>query len=135
MILITSLGLDDNFSTTIWSLVEIDVGIVCACLPTVKPILSRCFPQSRSPYPNELSTIPYRYRGDNLNSNVQVSLPLNKLAEIESNITTKTTGDITEERIENIDIEYGGVNDEVRGDIYTSTAVAQASVQKNQRIS
>jgi len=64
-----------------------------------------------------------------------VSLPLNKLAEIESNITTKTTGDITEERIENIDIEYGGVNDEVRGDIYTSTAVAQASVQKNQRIS
>lgn len=28
-----------------WSLIEINIGIICACLPTLKPIVDRLFPQ------------------------------------------------------------------------------------------
>ena len=34
----------DNSDAAIWSNIEANVGIICACLPTIKPIISRVFP-------------------------------------------------------------------------------------------
>lgn len=36
---------DDNAATAYWSLVEIDIGIVCVSLPTVRPLLRRLVPR------------------------------------------------------------------------------------------
>lgn len=53
----------DNFETMIWSTLELNVGIICACMPSMRQILARIFPrvfggeQSRQRY--------YRYgKGD-----------------------------------------------------------------------
>ncbi|KAL8688973.1 MAG: hypothetical protein Q9218_005243 [Villophora microphyllina] len=35
---------DDNYGAAIWSAIESNVGIVCACLPTFKPLIDRFFP-------------------------------------------------------------------------------------------
>ena len=34
----------DNFDAAAWSTVESNVGIICASLPTLKPLISRLFP-------------------------------------------------------------------------------------------
>lgn len=34
----------DNANTAIWSAVEVNVGVICACLPTLKPLFIRVFP-------------------------------------------------------------------------------------------
>ena len=35
---------DDNYGAAVWSVIESNVGIVCASLPTFKPLLERLFP-------------------------------------------------------------------------------------------
>jgi hypothetical protein len=35
----------DNVGAATWSSVELNVGIICACLPTIKPVLSHFFPR------------------------------------------------------------------------------------------
>ncbi|KAI9054553.1 hypothetical protein LZ554_001709 [Drepanopeziza brunnea f. sp. 'monogermtubi'] len=35
----------DNTGTAIWSAVELNTAIVCACLPSMKPVVSRLFPR------------------------------------------------------------------------------------------
>ncbi|KAB8226401.1 hypothetical protein BDV33DRAFT_226894 [Aspergillus novoparasiticus] len=36
-----------HFKVTLanWCMIEINVGIICACLPTMRPLLARCFPR------------------------------------------------------------------------------------------
>lgn len=38
----------DNVSSSCWSIGELCSGITCACLPTLRPLLSRCLPGMRS---------------------------------------------------------------------------------------
>lgn len=33
--------LDDGVNPLLWSLIEVDLGIMCACIPTVKPLFTR----------------------------------------------------------------------------------------------
>ena len=33
----------DNYSVTLWSVIEINVGIICACMPTLRIALARAF--------------------------------------------------------------------------------------------
>lgn len=35
----------DNWSTGIWSTIEINVGIICACMPSLRLLLIRAFPK------------------------------------------------------------------------------------------
>ncbi|EKD15174.1 hypothetical protein MBM_06390 [Drepanopeziza brunnea f. sp. 'multigermtubi' MB_m1] len=35
----------DNAATAIWSAVEVNTAIVCACMPSMKPVVSRLFPR------------------------------------------------------------------------------------------
>lgn len=35
---------DDNVGAAAWSAVECNTGIICACLPTLKPLIARLFP-------------------------------------------------------------------------------------------
>ncbi|KAH8899178.1 hypothetical protein GQ53DRAFT_299506 [Thozetella sp. PMI_491] len=34
----------DNVDSSVWSITEICSGIICACLPTLRPLISRCIP-------------------------------------------------------------------------------------------
>jgi rhodopsin domain-containing protein len=34
----------DNIGVANWSCIELNTGIVCACLPTIKPLLAKFFP-------------------------------------------------------------------------------------------
>lgn len=36
---------DDNVAAASWSAVECNVGIICACLPTLRPLISRMMPR------------------------------------------------------------------------------------------
>lgn len=36
---------DDNVAAASWSAVECNVGIICACLPTLRPLISRIMPR------------------------------------------------------------------------------------------
>ncbi|KAL4759500.1 uncharacterized protein BDW70DRAFT_161601 [Aspergillus foveolatus] len=45
----------DNVGAATWSAVECNVGIVCACLPTLRPLLSRMIPQLLSSHNNPRS--------------------------------------------------------------------------------
>ncbi|KAH7304656.1 hypothetical protein BKA65DRAFT_560415 [Rhexocercosporidium sp. MPI-PUGE-AT-0058] len=49
----------DNTNTAIWSIVEINVGIICSCLATLRPIISRCFPCVLGRY-SQTATLPAR---------------------------------------------------------------------------
>jgi hypothetical protein len=35
---------DDNVGAASWSAIECNTGIICACLPTLKPLIARLFP-------------------------------------------------------------------------------------------
>ena len=37
--------LDDNLDAAIWSCVEANVGICCACVPTLKPLIAAIYPR------------------------------------------------------------------------------------------
>lgn len=41
--LLTNLA-DDNVGAATWSAIECNVGIICACLPTLRPLMSRFLP-------------------------------------------------------------------------------------------
>ncbi|KAL4812801.1 hypothetical protein BDW67DRAFT_193222 [Aspergillus spinulosporus] len=45
----------DNVGAATWSAVECNVGIICACLPTLRPLISRMIPQLLSSYNNPRS--------------------------------------------------------------------------------
>lgn len=36
--------LDNNYGAGVWSVIECNVGVVCASLPTFKPLIDHCFP-------------------------------------------------------------------------------------------
>src|SRR5271155_524357 len=36
----------DNVGAATWSSVELNVGIMCACLPTLRPLMNRLFPHA-----------------------------------------------------------------------------------------
>ncbi|KAH6706333.1 hypothetical protein BKA61DRAFT_558837 [Leptodontidium sp. MPI-SDFR-AT-0119] len=67
----------------VWCTIEIDVGIICACLPTLKPVLRRHFPillgssgrvSSRTPQSGRRHTLGYRpdFELSNVSSNRDV---------------------------------------------------------------
>ena len=35
---------DNNYGAAVWSAIECNVGVVCASLPTFKPLIDHCFP-------------------------------------------------------------------------------------------
>ncbi|KAL4974400.1 hypothetical protein BDW66DRAFT_161313 [Aspergillus desertorum] len=45
----------DNVGAATWSAVECNVGIICACLPTLRPLISRMIPQLLSSHNNPKS--------------------------------------------------------------------------------
>ena len=34
----------DNAPTVIWSIFELNISLICACLPAIRPLLGHCFP-------------------------------------------------------------------------------------------
>ncbi|KAK0624600.1 hypothetical protein B0T17DRAFT_245961 [Bombardia bombarda] len=52
----------DNVASSCWSVGEICSGITCACLPTLRPLLSKCVPSMRSPSGNGSSGRGYHQK-------------------------------------------------------------------------
>ncbi|KAF7167865.1 hypothetical protein CNMCM6106_003259 [Aspergillus hiratsukae] len=51
-----------NGPAATWSSIEADIAIVCACLPSLQPLLSRICPRLLSPRPRPLDTLSQRQR-------------------------------------------------------------------------
>ena len=55
----------DNVPTSYWTVVELNCGILCACLPTLRPLLRKLFPMADPSEPRSgkgtLSTIGEKY--------------------------------------------------------------------------
>lgn len=49
--------LDDNVGAATWSAIECNVGIICACMPTLRPLISRFVPHLLSSF--STNTEPY----------------------------------------------------------------------------
>ena len=54
-ILITQVGVGHNVDIAVWSNIEVNVGIICASLPAVKPVVSRFFPHLLSSNKSKLT--------------------------------------------------------------------------------
>jgi len=117
---------DDNINSAIWSAVEVNLGIICACLPTLKPLVSRCFPHLLLSNRKELTltTIPYDYPGEQLNSTTLLSLPPAKLADREITHITTTRVSAIERRPS--DLEMGSKREEeIWKDIFVTREIVQ----------
>lgn len=85
----------DNAPAAYWSAVELNCGILCACLPTLRPLIQRVIPQLLSTrgataktgtgISHKLSTIPKRSRRD-----IEEGIYIRK--DIELHSTTELTG-------------------------------------------
>ena len=54
----TNYNTGDNTNAAIWSIIELDMGIICASLPTIKPVISRLFPRLLSSNGSREATQP-----------------------------------------------------------------------------
>ncbi|PVH68212.1 hypothetical protein DL98DRAFT_384448, partial [Cadophora sp. DSE1049] len=52
----------DNAETAIWSNIEVTAGIICACMPATKALISRFFPHLLSKNHSRQSTLPSQGR-------------------------------------------------------------------------
>lgn len=62
----------DQYGVANWSTVEINVGIICACMPAMRLVLVRCFPRilgSTKKYPSQPSGNYKRSVGDRFDGN------------------------------------------------------------------
>lgn len=69
----------DNWDVVRWSTIEVNIGVICACLPPLRVLLIRAFPQlsgSRSNYPSQMNQAYEAGKGSRgaiaLNSKVQL---------------------------------------------------------------
>ena len=77
---------DDNVGAASWSAIECNVGIICACLPTLRPLVSRILPCTNWSYNRSVDsynmpsrqTPTYSKRADDVESGV-VMTDTNKL--------------------------------------------------------
>ena len=49
---------DDNYGAAVWSSIESNMGVVCACLPTFKALIDRLFPSLLGHSPNRSREYP-----------------------------------------------------------------------------
>jgi hypothetical protein len=90
----------DNYPVSLWSTVEINVGIICASMPTLRLILVRIFPRLAShssygpSYPNNSGGGPYasgRRRASQSRRTGNLSHKSNKSGNIRSGIENEPT--------------------------------------------
>jgi hypothetical protein len=126
----------DNTDASIWSIIEVDTGIICASLPTIKPIISRLFPRLLSSSRSKQATQPsHKYPTNGFNSTNPLSDPFGKAAirldDVESSTQRTVTKVETSERgLENIARERDmGDNDK---EIFVTTSLAMDVERKSE---
>ena len=78
----------DNVPTSIWSNIEVYLGIICASLPTIRPIIERLFPRAISRTRSGGSSLPTNtFRSHNNNT---ITGPPIRLDDIEGRMKTVT---------------------------------------------
>jgi hypothetical protein len=114
----------DNAEAAIWTIIEVSTGIICACLPTIKPLVSRFFPRL-------LSTNRIR-RGTQL-SNTYGTTPAGRMIPLSHNDSSwRTTTTVQAGHKAQQDMETGRSTDKNGNDIYVMTSMAQDVERKSE---
>lgn len=79
----------DITSATIWSCAELNVGIMCACIPAMRPVISLIFPRLLWTSRRDRSSNPYP-RGATYARNDSV-VELSQVAKVESDVSREDT--------------------------------------------
>jgi hypothetical protein len=64
----------DNVGAATWSSAELNVGIMCACIPAMRPVISLIFPRLLSSTRRDHSSNPYPNRGTYMQNESVVEL-------------------------------------------------------------
>ncbi|EHA56857.1 hypothetical protein MCOR27_003608 [Pyricularia oryzae] len=88
----------DNWDVVRWSTIEVNVGVICACLPPLRVLLIRAFPQlsgSTSNYPSQMNQNYGAGKGSKgaiaLNSKVQLTNGRSRTLGVESTVERGST--------------------------------------------
>jgi len=79
----------DNVGAATWSSVELNVGIMCACIPAMRPVINLIFPRLLSSTRRDHTSDPYP-RGATYMRNDSV-IELSQVAKVESDISRGDT--------------------------------------------
>ena len=63
----------DNVTTSIWSNIEVYLGIICASLPTIRPIIERLFPKAISRSRSGAPSLPTNNFGSHHNNTITMT--------------------------------------------------------------
>lgn len=88
----------DSGKTSYWSIVELNVGILCACLPTLRPLIMKLAPGLLGPptqiepklYSHKMSTM--RSKGSSRNTDDEMGIYLQKEVEFQSTTNLRSEG-------------------------------------------
>lgn len=123
----------DNTDAAIWSIIEVDTGIICASLPTIKPVISKLFPRLLSSNQSTQATQPYP--PSDFHSSHQRTEPSTrgaiKLHDVESlTHNTVTKIEASERCVENVTTVR--TTDENGTEIFVTTSVAMDVESKSE---
>ncbi len=118
----------DNAGAALWSNIEVYTGIICASLPTIKPVISRLFPGLLSSTRSGSAT--YRLNEYVFGTQNTINGPAIRLTDVEKSYNTVTKVEASEKarqlsRKDSSSYDFGN-------DIYITTSMRQDVESKSE---
>ncbi|KAG4439581.1 hypothetical protein IFR05_004929 [Cadophora sp. M221] len=130
----------DNADTAIWSNIEVTTGIICACMPATKALISRFFPHLLSTnHSSRQPTMPSQGRSHNFRSALSHATPV-RLTDVNRDHKTVTRVEVGNGVYRERDLERDSLGDESgdgngnasRKDIFVTTSMTQDVERKSE---
>ncbi|KAK0119928.1 hypothetical protein ONS95_011353 [Cadophora gregata] len=125
----------DNADTATWSNIEVTVGIICACMPATKALISRFFPRLLSTnHSSRQPTMPSQGRSHTFRSGLCHTAPV-RLTDLNGDHKTVTRVGVGEGRYRERDVERASIDDSGSGngkDIFVTTIMTQDVERKSE---
>ncbi|KAH6723368.1 hypothetical protein BKA61DRAFT_10012 [Leptodontidium sp. MPI-SDFR-AT-0119] len=130
----------DNADTAIWSNIEVATGIICACMPATKALISRFFPHLLSTnHSSRQPTMPSQGRSHNFRSTLSHATPV-RLTDVDRDHKTVTRVEVGNGVYREQDLERDSLGDESgngngngsRKDIFVTTSMTQDVERKSE---
>ncbi|KAG4425460.1 hypothetical protein IFR04_001379 [Cadophora malorum] len=125
----------DNADTAIWSYIEVTTGIICACMPATKALISRFFPHLLSTNHSRQPTLPSQGRSHNFRSALSHTTPV-RLTDVNGDHKTVTRVEVGEGVYRERDVERASLGDDSGSgngkDIFVTTSMTQDVERKSE---
>lgn len=125
----------DNADPAIWSNIEVTTGIICACMPATKALISRFFPHLLSTNHSRQPTLPSQGRSHNFRSTLSHTTPV-RLTDVNGDHKTVTRVEVGEGVYRERDVERASLGDDSGSgngkDIFVTTSMTQDVERKSE---